>query len=71
MMEKFTMRAQKNEAGLGKRCWLWLRQASGDFAYENYLRHLARSAQGQRPLSRAEFYQESLGRRYSSVSRCC
>ena len=60
--------------------WSWLRQVSGDAAYENYLRATRRRmAQGvisgagacAKPLSRAEFYLDSVRRRYSTVSRCC
>ena len=56
--------------------WQWLRQVSGDAAYENYLRAAARrsaaaGSSSTRPLSRREFYLDSLRRRYSTVSRCC
>ncbi len=60
--------------------WSWLRQVSGDAAYENYLRHARQGVQdgplstavaASAPLSRAEFYLDSLRRRYSTVSRCC
>ncbi|HEY4710142.1 MAG TPA: YbdD/YjiX family protein [Candidatus Acidoferrales bacterium] len=51
--------------------WVWLRQVSGDAAYDNYLRSTARQADSGPPLSRAEFYLDLLRRRYSSVSRCC
>ena len=51
----------------------WLRQVLGDAGYENYLRsadrHLTKN--GGKPLSREEFYLDSLRRRYSGVSRCC
>jgi uncharacterized short protein YbdD (DUF466 family) len=57
--------------GLLKRAWSWLRQVSGDAAYQNYLSHLMRTTAGTKPPSRAEFYKESLVRRYSTVSRCC
>jgi uncharacterized short protein YbdD (DUF466 family) len=54
--------------------WWWLRQMSGDAAYENYLR-AARANSGagsaEQPLSREEFYVDALRRRYSGVSRCC
>jgi len=50
------------------RAWAWLRQLSGDVAYENYLRHVR---QGERPLTRRDFYLDSMRRRYSTVSRCC
>jgi hypothetical protein len=57
--------------------WWWLRQVSGDAAYENYLASLGRPGEGNaccgsgRAVSREEFYLESLHRRYSGVSRCC
>lgn len=53
--------------------WWWLRQMSGDAAYENYLRHAPsrdRSGPDSR-LTREEFYLDALRRRYSDVSRCC
>ena len=65
--------------------WSWLRQVTGDAAYENYLR-CARRAMSHAALhgvplgvdcgsasrlSRIEFYLDSLERRYSSASRCC
>jgi hypothetical protein len=63
---------------LGAGAWSWLRQVSGDAAYENYLRcarrhALSGTAEGSAPvlLSPAEFYLDALRRRYSSVSRCC
>ncbi|MGH9744533.1 MAG: CstA-like transporter-associated (seleno)protein [Candidatus Acidiferrales bacterium] len=59
-----------------RRAIWWLRQASGDAAYENYLRCVGRTATSgafppRRPLSRQEFYLDSVRRRFSSVSRCC
>jgi uncharacterized short protein YbdD (DUF466 family) len=66
-----TMTARRRRVGLLKRAWSWLRQVTGDDAYDNYLRRAARNAEGQQSLSRAAFYQESLRRRYSTVSRCC
>ncbi len=70
-------------AVLGK-LWWWTRQVSGDAAYENYLRRVARRqghcagsatryapCAGRAGISRQEFYLESLKRRFSGVSRCC
>ncbi len=57
--------------------WWAMRQTFGDAAYENYLssaRARDETTQGgsaSAPLSRAEFYLDSLRRRYSRVSRCC
>jgi len=57
-----------------RRAWWLVRQNSGDAAYENYLGKrraaAAASAENER-MSRAEFYIDSLRRRYSQVSRCC
>ena len=55
-----------------QRLWWWLRQVSGDAAYENYLDHASRLPGGlDPPLTRQEFYLEVLRRRYAQVSRCC
>ena len=54
--------------------WWWLRQVSGDAAYENYLQWAQRAnrrAAGGGALSREEHYLDTLRRRYSGVSRCC
>ena len=52
----------------------WLRQVSGDAAYENYLRSAPRacgSGHLQPVMTREEFYVDLLRRRYTGVSRCC
>jgi uncharacterized short protein YbdD (DUF466 family) len=56
--------------------WRWLREVTGDAAYENYLRHCAANAGGPgasppAKMSRAEFYTDSLRRKYSTINRCC
>jgi hypothetical protein len=65
-----------------RKAWWWLRQVSGDAAYENYLAWRARHA-GRPGLhgcagshacalpSAEEFYMDALRRRYTGVSRCC
>ncbi len=69
------------------RLWWWLRQVSGDAAYENYLRQITTSgasvesakpaprpfqtAPGAALLSPREFYGQQLARRYRGVTRCC
>jgi uncharacterized short protein YbdD (DUF466 family) len=55
-------------SGLWRFVWTWLRQVTGDLAYENYMRHAAGAG---RPLTREEFYLDTLRRRYTGVSRCC
>jgi uncharacterized short protein YbdD (DUF466 family) len=52
------------------RAWWWLRQVSGDAAYENYVRRAGRAV-ASRVLSREEFYLDTLRRKYARVSRCC
>lgn len=47
--------------------WLFVRQWSGDSAYEAYL---ARTREAP-PLGRQAFYLDSLERRYRGPSRCC
>ena len=58
-----------------RQIWWALRQIFGDAAYENYLRSMQRNAAHggniAAPLSRDEFYLDSLQRRYSKISRCC
>jgi len=58
-----------------RQIWWALRQIFGDAAYENYLRSIQRSAARAgniaAPLSRDEFYLDSLQRKYSKISRCC
>ena len=60
------MSAQR-AANAVRRLWSWLRQVSGDAAYENYLRHAAAGA----TLTRSQFYLDSVRRQYSTPSRCC
>lgn len=51
--------------------WWLLRSASGDDAYERYLAH-ARLRHAREPaLTRREFYDAQLRRKWSGVSRCC
>jgi hypothetical protein len=54
----------------------WVRQVTGDAAYENYLRcvrgDVVSGAYHERKLlSREEFYLDTVRRRYSTPSRCC
>lgn len=52
--------------------WWYLRQITGDAAYENYLgREQCRRRRGGHILSREEFYLDLLRRRYTGISRCC
>jgi Selenoprotein, putative len=55
-------------AAVVARAWSWLRAVSGDDAYEAYVSR--RGRRGPTP-TRAEFYVDGLGRKYSRLSRCC
>lgn len=58
--------------GILRRLWWWLREVSGDAAYENYLRRARRGPRcRQGVLSAEEFYLDSLRRRYTGPTRCC
>lgn len=52
----------------------WLRQLSGDAAYENYVRAYEKraAAEASPPLfSRRDFYLEKVERQFSKPNRCC
>ena len=55
--------------GAMRRLWSWVRQVSGDSAYETYLRAAAGTL--GKPLTRSQFYLDSVRRQYSTPSRCC
>lgn len=46
--------------------WRFVREVSGDAAYETYARRAGGTA-----LSREDFWLDALRRRYDRVSRCC
>ncbi|MGH8530446.1 MAG: CstA-like transporter-associated (seleno)protein [Nevskiales bacterium] len=55
-----------------RQIWRWLRQLSGDDAYERYLVHWrVRHAKEGAPLDRKAFYRAELTRKWSGVRRCC
>jgi uncharacterized short protein YbdD (DUF466 family) len=64
-----------NPSKCAARLWVWLRQVTGDAAYDNYLQSIQRdipvSTGAKPPLTREQFYLDALQRRYSTVSRCC
>ncbi len=53
------------------RLWRYVRQISGDDAYERYLKHHAEAHPGEPPLACKDFYQRELERKWSGVKRCC
>ena len=51
--------------------WRFLRQVSGDDAYERYLQHIACFHPEQTPMSRAEHFRFRQEQKWNRVSRCC
>ena len=51
--------------------WRFIRQASGDDAYERYLAHQRAHHPEKKPLSRRAFFRLQQERKWSKVSRCC
>lgn len=54
-----------------KALWRWLREATGDDAYERYLVHHAEAHPGTRPMSPREFVAAEQQRKWSGINRCC
>lgn len=52
--------------------WQWLREWSGDAAYEQYCHRITARGGAQAEIPSAEqFYLDSIHRRFSRPSRCC
>jgi uncharacterized short protein YbdD (DUF466 family) len=51
--------------------WRYLREVSGDDAYERYLQHLARFHPGEKPMTRAEHFKFTQEQKWKRLSRCC
>jgi len=51
--------------------WRFLREASGDDAYERYLEHLALAHPDRRAMSRSEYFRFCQDQKWSRISRCC
>ena len=56
---------------LPKHLWHYLRQVTGDDAYERYIAHQKLSHAGEVPLSRQQFFKMRQDEKWSKVSRCC
>jgi uncharacterized short protein YbdD (DUF466 family) len=54
-----------------KRAWSYLREVTGDDAYERYLAHQRQAHPGEAPMTREEWFRERQDRKWSKVSRCC
>jgi uncharacterized short protein YbdD (DUF466 family) len=54
-----------------QRCFAYLRQVSGDDAYERYLEHHRQHHADQMTLDRRAFYLAEQQRKWNGVKRCC
>jgi len=54
-----------------RRLWHFVREVTGDNAYDRYLAHHRLHHPGQPPLSPRDFYRQQQERKWSRVSRCC
>lgn len=51
--------------------WRYLREVSGDDAYERYLAHHAAAHAEEVPMTRKEHFAECQRQKWNGVTRCC
>lgn len=51
--------------------WRYLREVSGDDAYERYLAHHASQHAGETQMTPKEYFAERQRQKWSGVTRCC
>ena len=56
---------------LPKHLWHYLRQVTGDDAYERYIAHQNQAHAGEATLTRQQFFKMRQDEKWSKVSRCC
>ena len=54
-----------------KHLWRYLRQVTGDDAYERYIAHQKLAHAAEPPLTRQQFFKKRQDEKWSKVSRCC
>ena len=54
-----------------KQVWQYLRQVSGDDAYERYLAHHRQTHPGKVPMTQEQYFKKRQEEKWSKVSRCC
>lgn len=54
-----------------RRTWEYIRQLSGDDAYERYLAHHASCHAGTAPHSREAFFRHRQQHKWDGIKRCC
>jgi uncharacterized short protein YbdD (DUF466 family) len=54
-----------------KRAWSYLRQVTGDDAYERYLAHRMQVHPEEPPLTREQYFRQRQNEKWNKISRCC
>lgn len=54
-----------------QRVWRYLRQVTGDDAYERYLQHCEIFHPNDAPLSRQDYFKQEQSRKWDGIRRCC
>ena len=54
-----------------KQIWQYLRQVSGDDAYERYVAHHRQAHPGEAPMTQEQYFRKRQNEKWSKVSRCC
>ena len=54
-----------------RKIWQYLRQVSGDDAYERYLAHHRQAHAGEPPMTQEQHFRKRQDEKWSKVSRCC
>ncbi|MEX0958556.1 MAG: YbdD/YjiX family protein [Burkholderiales bacterium] len=54
-----------------RQAWHFVREVSGDDAYERYLQHHSRAHPGERPMNRKEYIRFRDEQKWNRISRCC
>ena len=54
-----------------RKIWQYLRQVSGDDAYERYLAHHRQAHAGEPPMTQEQFFRKRQDEKWSKISRCC
>ena len=63
--------ALKVGARLAAVIWRFLRQVSGDDAFERYLYHMQRAHPGVPPMTRRQYYRFRTEQNWNRITRCC
>jgi uncharacterized short protein YbdD (DUF466 family) len=51
--------------------WAFVRQVSGDDAYERYREHMLEAHAAQTAMTRREYYKARTEQKWNRVTRCC